>query len=901
MFFLLYRVEELTKGTINKGGTEMKKKKCLFSVAMIVRDEEHNIRRALESIKDIADEIVVVDTGSKDKTPEIVREYTDKLYFHEWRDDFSEARNYSLKFPTCEWVFIFDADEEASENFRKNIREFLKNLPSDVNTIYIPTVSYMDWDFKRKEIASTPRIFRNGTVYFKNIVHNQAIYKGKVVYCPYEIYHYGYIWTRRLRKKKYQRTRNLILKHLEEVRGNSAEEIYYLIQLYKTESISDKPWKRYETGWKVYRKIMENQGKPLPLIAMEFMFLFGMENVKSGLYEIAEDLFKAALRVKEYIDPYFGLTVLSRMKEDWDGVKEFGEKFIEKYKEQLESMHKFQFTVYTITRKLQIISALATSYMMKGDIEKFKKALSDLIDYASKEKLDSNDYASMVDLLKHLPKSKVNIEKFSGEIVYIINIVQKGSPGMLRGVESNSVLFRLSRDSLRKLSPDFPRSLLIDMWISSNGDFLEYIRKVVGSDSIFSLILEKGPKFLLAIYDVIERSFDSRQKKDLLFRIIRESRDTAFKGIATAILGDINLHEGKFKEALSFYRKALELLPELSGLFKPVIEDLKTRLDERTEGVLDELIKMYQQYDEFIYDFQKMLPKTDIPYLYKVFDEPIAKYLSAINSKSKEEAKKLLLDLQSFKEKFPFLYFRLAKILEDEEPKEAFKYHVMAVKENPKLGDIKYGRYEYLGFYPTFAPPFKEKEEFVWAGNITEVFPTFNTIAPFRAWVKGSEGLLWAYPFPADIALKAFKRKMEEFPFENPFELKDYYLISKIFELIRGECVKIIGKQSSQLEHVLQSVGMKTSDECESILVLEGIEEEPNLKALIDNSKVTNGVLIFRFPNLKNRKDPIWFWPGFRVLRSGSRISKELLENNYETVIHIIYGGVNIIAFHKKR
>lgn len=101
-------------------------RRCLLSVAMIVKDEEHNIRRALESVKGVADEIVVVDTGSTDRTPKIVKEYTDRLYFHEWKNDFSEARNFSLKFPTCEWVLILDADEEVSEEFRKNIRDFLK-------------------------------------------------------------------------------------------------------------------------------------------------------------------------------------------------------------------------------------------------------------------------------------------------------------------------------------------------------------------------------------------------------------------------------------------------------------------------------------------------------------------------------------------------------------------------------------------------------------------------------------------------------------------------------------------------------------------------------------------------------------------------------------------------------
>ena len=113
----------------------------LLSVAMIVKDEEANIRRALESIVDVVDEIIVVDTGSTDRTPEIVKEYTDKLYFHEWQNDFSEARNYSLQFPTCEWVLIYDADEEASESFRKNIRDFLKGLDKSVNTVYLPTIS----------------------------------------------------------------------------------------------------------------------------------------------------------------------------------------------------------------------------------------------------------------------------------------------------------------------------------------------------------------------------------------------------------------------------------------------------------------------------------------------------------------------------------------------------------------------------------------------------------------------------------------------------------------------------------------------------------------------------------------------------------------------------------------
>jgi len=79
-------------------------KRCLLSVAMIMKNEENNLDRALGSIKPYVDEIVVVDTGSTDNSVEIAKKYTDKIFFHEWKDDFSEARNYSLQFPTCDWV-----------------------------------------------------------------------------------------------------------------------------------------------------------------------------------------------------------------------------------------------------------------------------------------------------------------------------------------------------------------------------------------------------------------------------------------------------------------------------------------------------------------------------------------------------------------------------------------------------------------------------------------------------------------------------------------------------------------------------------------------------------------------------------------------------------------------------
>lgn len=80
-----------------------------LSVALIVKNEEYCLDRCLESVKD-ADEIVVVDTGSTDKTIDIAKEYTDKIYHFAWIDDFAQARNYALSKCTGNWILTMDAD-----------------------------------------------------------------------------------------------------------------------------------------------------------------------------------------------------------------------------------------------------------------------------------------------------------------------------------------------------------------------------------------------------------------------------------------------------------------------------------------------------------------------------------------------------------------------------------------------------------------------------------------------------------------------------------------------------------------------------------------------------------------------------------------------------------------------
>lgn len=89
-----------------------------ISAVLIVKNEEDILANALESVKDF-DEIIVVDTGSTDRTKEIASRYTDKIFDFPWIDDFSAARNFAIDKSTSDWCFSIDADHELLTPYEK--------------------------------------------------------------------------------------------------------------------------------------------------------------------------------------------------------------------------------------------------------------------------------------------------------------------------------------------------------------------------------------------------------------------------------------------------------------------------------------------------------------------------------------------------------------------------------------------------------------------------------------------------------------------------------------------------------------------------------------------------------------------------------------------------------------
>ncbi|RKM60728.1 glycosyltransferase [Butyrivibrio sp. XB500-5] len=109
------------------------------SVCMIVKNEEECLGRCLKSLQGIVDEMIVVDTGSTDKTKEIAKECGAKVYDFKWTGDFSEARNYSFSLATCDYIYAADADEELDEENRQRfvkLKEDIEKLDIDIVQMY---------------------------------------------------------------------------------------------------------------------------------------------------------------------------------------------------------------------------------------------------------------------------------------------------------------------------------------------------------------------------------------------------------------------------------------------------------------------------------------------------------------------------------------------------------------------------------------------------------------------------------------------------------------------------------------------------------------------------------------------------------------------------------------------
>jgi tetratricopeptide (TPR) repeat protein len=184
------------------------------SLCMIVKDEESMLPQCLASVKDFADELIVVDTGSTDRTVEIAESFGATVLHHEWDGDFAAARNVGLDAATSDWLMYLDADEVLNEGEDEKLRALLGHTWRE-GIFLVETNHVGELEDGVGVQHNALRLFKNRDAYrFKGRVHEQFAHAlpnepERIEYSLVRIEHYGYLG--QVREDKNKSTRNLEL------------------------------------------------------------------------------------------------------------------------------------------------------------------------------------------------------------------------------------------------------------------------------------------------------------------------------------------------------------------------------------------------------------------------------------------------------------------------------------------------------------------------------------------------------------------------------------------------------------------------------------------------------------------------------------------------------------------
>jgi tetratricopeptide (TPR) repeat protein len=212
-----------------------KKSKVTLSLSMIVKNEEKFLEGCLQSVQGVVDEIVIVDTGSTDRTKEIAQRFGAQLFDFAWTGDFSAARNFSLSHCSSDWILYLDADERIAPGKDAQIRRLLTDDTVGAYNLMIESEHTFDHGTVKQSNAY-PRLFRNlPGIRFEGRVHEQILPSLQrcnltIVQTSITIIHLGYAQGTETLKQKAQRNIELLKQQL----AQNPDDAYARFQLGNT-------------------------------------------------------------------------------------------------------------------------------------------------------------------------------------------------------------------------------------------------------------------------------------------------------------------------------------------------------------------------------------------------------------------------------------------------------------------------------------------------------------------------------------------------------------------------------------------------------------------------------------------------------------------------------------------
>lgn len=286
-----------------------------LSVCMIVKNESALLGRCLQSVKEAADEIVVVDTGSSDSTVDIAKSFGANVVGVKWQNDFAQARNISLGQASCQWILWLDADDVVPQESISDLKELKKRSPECVFAMLIRNERPCNTGTEFMQARMFPN---RAEIFFERSIHEQVMPSAlrlgmKLQNTNVVIEHHGYADPVIL-KQKAVRNVEMLLKEYESTGGDPV----MLLEIADSFLLIED----YESALIWYNRLLEvpECAETVPAIASQAYCGLGNIHLKKEKFQKAADLFNDALKLSPWrLDVYYNRGVALEMADNKKG------------------------------------------------------------------------------------------------------------------------------------------------------------------------------------------------------------------------------------------------------------------------------------------------------------------------------------------------------------------------------------------------------------------------------------------------------------------------------------------------------------------------------------------------------------------------------------------------------
>lgn len=280
----------------------------LLSIVMMVKNEERFLQQTLNALKPLTDsidsEIIILDTGSTDKTVEIAKTFTDKIYFCKWKDDFGCMRNISISYASGEWLLVIDADEVLTESnsliefFRSDMHKIYNSASVEINNIVNGKSEQSNYETSVELV----RFFRRDGFKYTGKIHEQPVFEEPLFRKIAKFDHFGYLYIdEEFKMNKIKRNYEILIKELM----SNPNDPYLNYQLGKNFMAEKKDREALEYIEKSYSIYKSEKGISIPgyiTSTLVWMYLI------NGKYKKCEEIcLKYIDEDKNNIDIYYFL------------------------------------------------------------------------------------------------------------------------------------------------------------------------------------------------------------------------------------------------------------------------------------------------------------------------------------------------------------------------------------------------------------------------------------------------------------------------------------------------------------------------------------------------------------------------------------------------------------------